>query len=73
MSNELYFTNLWFLANPNPVHGMGESDKKTSYSLEPGSCQSNLMALKANPNDGSLPGPSRLWKKLFFFECHLIP
>jgi hypothetical protein len=39
------FTNLWFLANPNPVHGMGESDSKTFYSLEPGSYQSNLMAL----------------------------
>ena len=22
----IIFTNLWFLANPNPAHGMGESD-----------------------------------------------
>jgi hypothetical protein len=50
MSNELFFTNLWFLANPNPAHGMGESDSKTPYSLEPGSSQSNLMALKPTPS-----------------------
>jgi len=46
----VYVKSYGFLANPCMAHDIGESDGKTFYlSMEPGGCQSNLMAFATNP------------------------